>query len=44
MELSKPEYRKRPIDDKVMGFLNIFGVVSISGSKWCGKTCASLRS
>lgn len=43
MSLTKKDYRKRLIDDKVKKYLTIFGAVSIEGPKWCGKTWTSLN-
>lgn len=43
MSLTKGNYRKRLIDDKVARYLDVFGAVSIEGPKWCGKTWTSLN-
>ena len=43
MSLTRKEYRKRLIDDKITRYLNIFGAISIQGPKWCGKTWTSLN-
>ena len=43
MSLEKKDYRKRLIDDKIDGYLKIFGAISIQGPKWCGKTWTSLK-
>ncbi|MBE6140662.1 MAG: ATP-binding protein [Firmicutes bacterium] len=43
MKLTKENYRKRLIDEKVGKYLNVFGAISIEGPKWCGKTWTSLN-
>lgn len=43
MSLTKENYSKRLIDDKLSKYLKIFGAVSIEGPKWCGKTWTSLN-
>ena len=43
MSLRKKEYINRLIDKKIEEYLSIFGAVSIEGTKWCGKTWASLN-
>lgn len=43
MALTKEDYKKRLIDDKITRYLDIFGAVSIEGPKWCGKTWTSLN-
>lgn len=42
MSLNKDEYKTRLVDEKIKDYLNIFGAISIEGSKWCGKTWSSL--
>lgn len=36
------EYRERIVDAQVERYLKLFGAVEISGTRWCGKTWASL--
>ena len=43
MSLTKENYQKRLIDEKISRYLKIFGAVSIEGPKWCGKTWTSLN-
>jgi len=43
MSLTRENYRKRLVDDKIAKYLKIFGAVSIEGPKWCGKTWTSLN-
>ena len=43
MSLTKENYSKRLIDDKLSKYLKIFGAVWIEGPKWCGKTWTSLN-
>lgn len=43
MSLKKEDYKKRLIDNKIDRYLNIFGAISITGPKWCGKTWTSLN-
>lgn len=43
MSLRKEEYIDRLVDKKIKEYLEIFGAVSIEGSKWCGKTWTSLN-
>ena len=43
MTLGKPGYMPRIIDKQIKESLGIFGVVSIEGPKWCGKTWSSLN-
>lgn len=39
----KPDaYRPRIIDEQIERYLRLFGAVEVSGTKWCGKTWASL--
>lgn len=35
------EYKSRIIDNKIKGYLKIFGAILIEGPKWCGKTWTS---
>ncbi len=43
MSLKRDGYNDRLIDDKITRYLNIFGAISITGPKWCGKTWTSLN-
>lgn len=43
MTLTRENYKKRLIDDKLSIYLNIFGAVLIEGPKWCGKTWTALN-
>lgn len=43
MNLTKENYKKRLIDDKITRYLEVFGAISIEGAKWCGKTWTSLN-
>ncbi len=43
MSLTKENYSKRLIDDKLSKYLKIFGAVSIEGPRECGKTWTSLN-
>lgn len=36
-------YLPRVVDEQVERYLNIFGAVEISGTKWCGKTWTALQ-
>ncbi len=39
----KPEgYRERIVDRQIERYLRLFGAVEVAGTKWCGKTWASL--
>ena len=35
-------YRPRIVDEQIERYLRLFGAVEVSGTKWCGKTWASL--
>ena len=35
-------YQKRIVDPEIERYLNLFGAVEISGTRWCGKTWSSL--
>lgn len=43
MPLTKENYKKRIIDEKIADYLKIFGAISIEGPKWCGKTWTALN-
>ena len=43
MALTKENYKKRLVDEKISRYLKIFGAISIEGPKWCGKTWTSLN-
>ncbi len=43
MSLRKEDYKDRLIDKKLGECLKVFGAVSITGPKWCGKTWTSLN-
>ena len=43
MALTRQNYKRRLIDDKVDRYLKVFGAISIEGPKWCGKTWTSLN-
>jgi len=43
MALTKSNYTKRLIDDKINELLKIFGTISIEGPKYCGKTWTALN-
>ncbi len=43
MRLTRKDYIKRLMDDKLEKYLKIFGAVSIEGPKWCGKTWTALN-
>ena len=43
MSLTKKDYYERLIDQKIEKYLKIFGAISITGPKWCGKTWTSLN-
>ena len=43
MALTKENYKKRIIDEKIGEYLKIFGAISIEGPKWCGKTWTALN-
>ena len=43
MALTKENYKRRLVDDKIEKYLKIFGAVLIEGPKWCGKTWSSLN-
>ena len=43
MSLTREDYKKRLIDQRVSKLLKIFGAVLIEGPKWCGKTWTSLN-
>jgi len=43
MPLTKENYKKRIIDDKIKIYLKLFGAISIEGPKWCGKTWTALN-
>ena len=43
MNLSKRDYKKRLIDEKISRYLNVIGALSIEGAKWCGKTWTALN-
>ena len=39
----RPEgYRPRVVDAQIERWLRLFGAIEISGTRWCGKTWASL--
>ncbi len=40
--MAKDTYIPRLIDRKIDQYLNLFGAVEISGTKWCGKTWSAL--
>lgn len=42
MALRKEDYKDRLIDKKIDECLKVFGAISITGPKWCGKTWTSL--
>lgn len=35
-------YQPRIVDTQIEAYLNLFGAVEVSGTKWCGKTWSSL--
>lgn len=43
MSLTKEDYYERLVDKKIEKYLTLFGAVSITGPKWCGKTWTSLN-
>ena len=43
MPLTKKGYTKRLIDDEIEELLTMFGVISIEGPKYCGKTWTALN-
>lgn len=42
MLLEDNKYKKRLIDNKIEKYLKVFGAISITGPKWCGKTSTAL--
>ena len=43
MALTRGNYTKRLVDDGLMELTGMFGVVSIEGPKYCGKTWIDLN-
>lgn len=41
--LTKENYKKRLIDDKIDKYMKVFGALCLEGTKWCGKTWTSLN-
>ena len=43
MTLKEHGYKPRLIDGKITKYMSIYGVLSIEGPKWCGKTWTALN-
>ena len=43
MNFNENKYIPRLVDEKIEKYLKVFGVISVEGPKWCGKTWSSIK-